>query len=170
MTESPSEHHIYRPARAAGIAYVLSAILLAMGISCLTFLRTSAGRVVLGLWGCGLGVWHFLASWTVLQTHFLVTRAGIALVGPRYSWGMEWAEVAEVLIRERPSVVWIGRADRLVVLTSTDGRKLPLNTSVLSRAEEELLLEEIRRSAPCPVRKLTESPLGPLWPGGRRES
>lgn len=156
MTEVLPNNRIYRPSRSAGIVYMWDITLFLTGLSLLVFRRESVVAIILGIVTCLFALWQYVVSRCVLRTHFLVTDEGIALVGPHYSSSIQWNEIAQVVIRERPTGIQVCRADRLVVLIDHAGRKLPLNTSVLPADQETRLLDDIKSRVRCPIQKVTD--------------
>ena len=161
MSQASFEYKIFKASPSTRIYYVYDFALLATGLLCLAFSHKSIAAIILGIITCLFAVWQYCVSRSVLRTHFLVTDEEITSVGPLYSFGMQWDEIVEVIIRERPIVIQITRANRLVILSDQVGRKLLLNTSVLPREHEDYLLNEIRNRVHCPIQKVTDGQVFP---------
>ena len=152
----------YRPARSAPLHYLSSLGQIVLGLVLIFGFQFKPLAVGAGVVGCLLGVWGFLSTWHVLNTWITITSDQIVSVHPRWHLAVRWDQVTDVLVRERPSGMMLGRADRIVILEESSNRHYPLNTSVLSVEDEEELLTEISSRVRCPIRTIRDGP----WSGG----
>jgi hypothetical protein len=151
VSEQRGTQHIFKPARQAVIFYLWDFVSIAAGIFFLIFFHSTMIYILIGIMMCLLGIWQFFCTRHTLDTHFMITQDEVILVSSTGTVGLQWNEIGEVLIRERPSGMQLGRPDRLVVLTDHAKRQLPLNTSLLSQSDEVFLLDKIRKKVRCPV-------------------
>ncbi len=155
--QTRNEVRIFRPTRAAVCSSILwDCAAVAPSALLAVTVEKPVWRIIFAVIAVGLALWMGCVSWGVLRTHFVTSQEGIVTAGAAYSFGLRWEEIADVLIRERPAGMQIERADRLVVLKADADRTVPLNTSVLSRPDEEALLAIIRNGVHCPIRTITD--------------
>ena len=161
MEKNILEYQIFKPHRSANAAHIWNSFIIIAGLFSLFFLRKNVFSIIFGISFCLLGLWMFFGSRRVLRTHFLITQDEIVSGGPHLSLGMKWDEIGTVQIRERPRGIQLNRADRLIILIGITGRKIPLNTSVLSTDDENSLVEIILSKVTCPVKKITDGSIFP---------
>jgi hypothetical protein len=82
----------------------------------------------------------------VHQTRFILSDEGIASWSARLPYGVRWHEVEQAVIRERPNRR--SGVDRLLQVRCRDGRDFAYPLSVLSKADQNRILIEIRRNVP----------------------
>jgi hypothetical protein len=148
----------YRPATFAPLHHLWDVGLVIAGVSLIFGFQFKPFAVMVGVVNCLSGAWLFLSTHHVLNTWVVTTSDQIVKIHPRLFLAMRWDQITDVLVRERPFGMMLGRADRMVILQGRWGR-LPLNTSVLSVAEEEELLTEISSRVSCPIRTIQDGPL-----------
>jgi len=161
MSEHSNSQHIYKPSKQSIVYYLVDLASLLAGILfiILSSVTSPRGKVIYILAGvvmCLSGIWQFFTTRAVRGTYFVTTYDEVILVSSLGAMSLKWNEIIDALIRRRPSIIQFGRFDRLVALTDRTNRKLPLNTSILSRWDEETLLEEIRQKVQCPIREMTD--------------
>lgn len=61
-------------------------------------------------------------------------------------FGFRWSDIEKADIRERRNI--LSGTDRLVILYTKKGDKIPINTSTLSKNNEKKVLSEIRKRIP----------------------
>ena len=152
---------VFRPCRSAFVTALLwDCVALMPGMVLLAVCHKTFLLTAVGVASCLFGLWSFLTSWQVLRTHILVTPEGIASANSSHSWGIQWTDISDVLIRSRPKGIQLRRADRLVVLKGRNEQRLPLNTSVLCQSDEEALLTSIRSRVRCSISEIVDGPFG----------
>lgn len=152
---------VFKPCRPAIVTALLwDCVALMPGIVLLAVCHKTLLQMAVGIAGCLYGLWSFLSSWQVLRTHILITPDGIASANSSHSWGIQWNDISDVMIRSRPKGTQARRADRLVVLKGPNEQVLPLNTSVLSPIDESALLTSIKSQVHCPVEEVIDGPFG----------
>lgn len=152
----------YRPARSAPLHHLWDLGQIVAGLVLILAFQFRPLAVGAGVISCLFGAWGFLSTRYVLNTWITTTSDQIVSVHPRWHLTLRWDQVGDVLVRERPSGMMPGRADRMVILEGRSGQRLPLNTSVLSVEDEEELLTEISSRVKCPIRTVRDGP----WSGG----
>jgi hypothetical protein len=156
VPEQREGHHIFKPGSQAVVHYLWDFVAIAAGVFFLILFHSMIIHILIGVIMLLFGIWQFFSTRRVLGTHFVTTQDDIILVSSIGAMGLRWNEIGEVLIRERPSGMQLGRPDRLVVLTDHARKQLPLNTSVLSQEDEDFLLAQIRQKVQCPIHTVTD--------------
>ena len=145
----------FRPQRS-----LLSTILLDLSpVTMGTALAVVTGHwlvIVMAVVGVLLSGRCLLSSYVTFRTHFLVNDERIALIWPHGGTALAWEQITAVVIRQRPSITAIDRADRQVVLSGPDDQKMALNMSVLSESDEATLLEIIESRVTCPIHRIDD--------------
>jgi hypothetical protein len=149
---------IYKPAGSAWVHYMWGAAMTSAGL----YFVASAWRLwvpVIAAAGMTLsGAFMTLSTRNVLRTWIVISGAQVVIVQPRFQVGLAWEEIRDIVIRQRPSGIIPGRADRQVVFSGPGDQRFPVNTSVFTHEDERQFLRDVERYKRCEVRVVEDGP------------
>jgi len=156
-TENRNSHsnlagaRFWRPGKKIRVLLYKELLYIVIGLFILYWHFSSTTWVILGVIICLFGIWQIATTLHVMRTHYITTDNEIAMIRASHSTGIKWNEIKNIRIRERKQGTQRGRPDRIIMIYGSSEYPILLNSSVLSREDENLLLKEIQEQVSCPI-------------------
>ena len=152
METGKAENRLYKPCRRAllaALSYDAAAVAAAVAVGIVV--RQHWWWPLLTAAPCLFALWSLCSTYTVMTQHVIATEEHIGIVSSRATSLIAWADIADVLIRHRPGGIQPGRPDRVIVLSDETQWRVVINASVLTKEQEQEVIEAIRKRARCQI-------------------
>ena len=146
------ENRLYKPCRRAllaALSYDAAAVAAAVAVGIVV--RQHWWWPLLAAVPCLVALWSLCSTYTVMTQRIVVTDEHIGTVSSRATHLIAWPDIADVLIRHRPRGIQPGRPDRVIVLSDETQWRVVINTSVLTKEQEQEVIEAICKRVRCQI-------------------
>lgn len=141
----------WKPGKKLKVILYKELLYIAIGLFIIYWHFSSIAAVIIGVIICLFGIWQIATTLHVMRTHYITTDNEIVMIRASHSTGIKWSEIKNIRIRERQKGIQRGRPDRIMMIYGTSEYPILVNSSVLNREDENLLLDEIRQQVSCPI-------------------